>query len=392
VDCLVLVKAAIRLKFGRSSVALVQPSGLRTNSPSSRSLSMAQVEHTLPGQTRGGESCFIHEVGEPLPSAVVRGARTRLSPQARQEIGRLMRPDPARFLLELVFTWGAIVGTVVLAQWVHSYWLIVPAVCFIATRQNILALLMHEQCHRIGFRSRLGDYLCNLTSAYPLLMSVEGYRKIHLAHHRSYFTDKDPDFRRKQGEEWTFPQPGSRLLGTLLVALSGLGALAFFKGKQARQAPGASRSPSAPAWVRLTYYAALAGLLTWLHAWPIFLLYWVLPMMTVLQVIARWGAICEHRYNLIRPSIEESTPIIEPSWWESQLLPNLNFTLHIYHHWYPAIPHSKLPQVHRIFRREGLINEENIFRGFRAYVRFLLRPPAAAQVSSPGSRAGQAVS
>jgi fatty acid desaturase len=73
----------------------------------------------------------------------------------------------------------------------------------------------------------------------------------------------------------------------------------------------------------------------------------------------------------VEPSIEESTPLIELAWWEKILFPNLNFTLHIYHHWYPTIPFSKLPMVHLLLKREGLIDDRKVFHGYMSYLRFL---------------------
>lgn len=317
----------------------------------------------------------IYQVGEPLPVPLEEEARERLSPEGREEIKRLMRADPLNFFFQLALGWGTIVSAILLAEYLESLWATALAVVFVATRQNILALLMHEQCHRIGFRSKWGDYLCNFTCAYPLLVSVEGYRRVHLAHHQCFFTDKDPDYRRKQGKEWTFPQRAAELLKTLVVDLLGLNLWSAIKGKRASDGPAAQQDTSPPLWVRGSYYALLALFFTWMNLWPIFLIYWFLPLATVFQVIMRWGAICEHRYNLIHPTLGESTPIIETRWWERLLLPNLDFTMHIYHHWYPAISHSKLLRVHDIFRREGLLKEENVFRGYGTYLRFLLRKP-----------------
>ena len=31
------------------------------------------------------------------------------------------------------------------------------------------------------------------------------------------------------------------------------------------------------------------------------LLYWLVPLLTVTQVLVRWGALCEHKYNLDQP-------------------------------------------------------------------------------------------
>jgi fatty acid desaturase len=316
----------------------------------------------------------IWEVGEPLPAAVADDSRKHLSPAARAEIKDLMRPDPWHFVFQVVLTWGTIVAVVALAEYLQSVWATALAVVVVATRMNVLGLLMHEQAHRIGFRSRFGDYFCNFTCACPLLLTVEGYRRVHLTHHQCYFTPADPDYRRKQGRDWTFPKRVWELAKLFLLDLSLVSLVRTIRSKGGDGFEG-SRNGRLPLWVRLLYYAAWAAFLTWAQLWVVFLIYWLLPLATVLQLIVRWGAICEHKYNLIDPSLGESTPIIEPRWWERLLLPNLNFTLHVYHHYYPVIPYAKLPRVHEIFRREGLVNEANVFRGYWPYLRLLLGKP-----------------
>jgi fatty acid desaturase len=47
-------------------------------------------------------------------------------------------------------------------------------------------------------------------------------------------------------------------------------------------------------------------------------------------------------YNLPDASIEESSPIIARNWWGHLIMPNLNFTLHPYHHYFPGVPFSNL--------------------------------------------------
>jgi len=203
-------------------------------------------------------------------------------------------------------------------------------------------------------------------------VTLEGYRRVHLAHHQCYFTAADPDYRRKQGKEWTFPKRTAELLKLFLQDLTLLNLVTTLRGKQQAENRSGKRTGALPRWLRLGYYGLGAALITWLNGWPAFLIYWFLPLATVLQVIVRWGAICEHKYNLVSPTLEESTPIIEPRWWERLLLPNLNFTLHVYHHLYPVIPCRKLPRVHNVFRRERLVKENNLFRGYGSYLRFIL--------------------
>jgi fatty acid desaturase len=96
-----------------------------------------------------------------------------------------------------------------------------------------------------------------------------------------------------------------------------------------------------------------------------------LPLLTVFCVLVRLGAISEHIYNLPGPSVVESSPLILPKWWEKLLLPNLNFTLHPYHHYYPGIAYLNLPKVHEVFKREKLVSEENVFYGYGAYLKYL---------------------
>jgi fatty acid desaturase len=118
----------------------------------------------------------------------------------------LMKRDPEAWLKQLALAWGTIFGVIAFANRLHSLAFTVFAIFLVATRQNLLLLLMHEQVHWLGFKSKWGDLLCELMTAYPLLISLEGYRRVHLAHHVNYFDEKDPDYRRKQGAEWTFPQ------------------------------------------------------------------------------------------------------------------------------------------------------------------------------------------
>jgi fatty acid desaturase len=148
-----------------------------------------------------------------------------LSAAAKQQLKELMRTDPGRFLFQLALAWAAIAAAVIASAYLQSVWVSLIAILFVATRQNVLALLMHEQVHHRGFRSKRGDLFCDLAIAYPLLMSLASYRRVHLAHHRYFMTEKDPDYVRKSGAAWAFPQHARQLIKTLAADLIGLNAL-----------------------------------------------------------------------------------------------------------------------------------------------------------------------
>ena len=308
----------------------------------------------------------------PLPPAVKEGKHL-LSASARSEIAALNGARPGAFTYQLVLAWVVIVGIIACAVYLDSMWATIVAILVVATRHNVLGLLVHDQAHFLGYRGRHGDLVVDLFAAYPLLvLSVEGYSQVHLAHHRDYFGDTDPDFARKRGEEWSFPKTPLGTAKLFLADLSGINTLRLIRGKRpASGNPTFPRRYPVPKWVRPLYFVLLAVALTVTGAWGLFLLYWMLPIVTVSQLIVRWGAICEHKYNLETPSVAESTPLIVLSRWERLLLPNLNFAMHPYHHYFPGVSFSLLPKVHEIYCREGLVNHENVFRGYRAYLHYV---------------------
>ena len=309
-----------------------------------------------------------------LRPAVVAGPRS-LSPAARAEIRALSGPRKGRFLLELAVNWLVIALTI--AAGVHFDNLLVTLLCIyiIGTRQMILGLLLHEQVHRLAIRGKYGDWFVNLFAVYPLFATtVEDYAKVHLSHHKYFFTRKDPDFLRKAGEDWTFPARWTTILRMVLRDLTGLNTIGLIRGKTAPTGVDEFNRPHpSPKWLRIGYFVALAVILTLVHGWIVFLVYWVVPILTVLQLIIRWLAACEHKYNVENGDILETTPLVRLKWWQRVVIPDLNFAMHVYHHAHPGISFANLPKVHEIYRREGLVDESAVFNGAGAYLSYLFK-------------------
>lgn len=306
-----------------------------------------------------------------LPPALL-GDNNKLSEQARTRIRDLSGARPVAFLCQAGAAWGVTLAVIALALHVSQVWMTALAILLIATRFNVFGLLVHEQVHFLGLKGRYGDALANLLVAYPLLgITVENYAQVHLAHHKYFFTEKDPDFLRKSGTEWNFPMPGGRLAKLFLSDLLGLTFIKLVLGKRADEAQIFKRPHPTPKWIRPVYYLVVAALLTYTGTWLVFLVYWLLPLVTVFPAIIRLGAIAEHIYDLPCASVVDASPLMLQTWWEKLFLPNLNFTLHPYHHYYPGVAHTNLPKVHEIFRQENLVVEENIFHGYWAFLKYL---------------------
>ena len=75
-----------------------------------------------------------------------------------------------------------------------SNYLLLPIAIFIATRQNALAVQIHEAAHYHLFKNqKINDKFCNLFASYWIPNDVESYRVNHLKHHRFLHSENDPD-------------------------------------------------------------------------------------------------------------------------------------------------------------------------------------------------------
>ena len=327
---------------------------------------------------------------ERLPSALL-GDKSNLSDKARLEILNLNGARPVAFLGQAFRAWAVIVGMIAFANSMDSVLVNLVAIIIIATRFNIFGLLVHEQVHFLGLRGRYGDVIADLIVAYPLLgVTIKSYAKVHLSHHKFYFTDKDPDHLRKAGIDWTFPMSSLHLAKLIFSDIVGLSFIKLLRGKHHENTKFFQRPHPSPQWLRYLFYLVTAGLLTYTGTWNIFVMYWMVPLLTVFPLIVRLGAISEHVYNMPGASVIESSPLIIQKWWEKLLLPNLNFTFHAYHHFYPGVAWLNLPRVHDIFKRERLVSEPNVFYGYWAYLKYLQssqqKPATLAGSSSRGAR------
>lgn len=307
-----------------------------------------------------------------LPAAVLR----KPSPEARKNINQLSKADPKSFLEQLAWSWLIIIAGVSAAVYFDNVLVSLLTIFIIAGRQNTFGLLMHEQTHYLGLKSRWGDVIADLLVSYPLLfLSVKSYARVHLTHHKQCLTEADPDLVHKSGEDWCFPMKASRLVWLLLRDTLGLSLISTMLGLNRKTgALNIKRLGPDHAWLTWVYFAVWAALFNWTHSWHIFLLYWLLPLCTILQGFVRLGAICEHVYILNAP-LPTSTAVIIPTWWENLISPSLNFLYHIYHHYFPGVPFARLPQVHALFVKEGLVEEKHVFKSIFSYLRFLVSMP-----------------
>jgi fatty acid desaturase len=304
---------------------------------------------------------------------IIKTASPEVEAEIQARVRNLIGARPLPFIRQLIGAWCVIIGAISIAIWLDSAWMSLIAIFLVATRQNLLGLLVHEQVHRLGSRARYGDLITNLFAGYPLLvLTVEGYAQVHLAHHKYFYTEKDPDYARKSGPEWSIPMSRFQFARMFLLDILGINTLRLIRSKKPKSdgvRDEFRRRRPTPQWTRPTFWIIVAATLSYSGGWMYFLLYWVLPLLTVAQCLVRLGALSEHKYNVNSSELNDSTHLIELAWWERALLPNLNFTLHHYHHMFPGLSFSTLPLVHRMYREANLVYQENVLHGYADFIR-----------------------
>lgn len=253
-----------------------------------------------------------------------------------------------RALVALLFDWAVIVGCFALSLAVPHPLVWILCGVGIAARQHALLILMHDASHfRLlpgrRWNDRVGNWLC----AWPLLITTEGYRANHLAHHSHLNTDDDPDWVRKHGrEDWTFPKSKWGVVVLLLRELCGRGFLQALWSIGDLSTTKLRAAKTKSSWVeRLAYYAVLATGVTLTSLWIPVLLLWFLPAFTLLPVILRIRSIAEH-FGVEGEHEFNKSRNLHCRWWERCLLAPHNSGYHLDHHLYPSVPFYNLPRLH----------------------------------------------
>ncbi len=314
--------------------------------------------------------------GAAVIDADTRGMRPRIDPAALRV---MMRVDARASLAAIAFDWGTIATAIAFAERVSHPLAYLAAVVVIGARQHGLGVMMHEGAH-LGLHKRrpLNDLIGELLAAWPLFISMRGYRAHHNEHHRHLNSERDPDFRYRTEEdgsprdEFQFPMPPGRLALLLIKDLIGLG-LARMLGTLRRivaseggEKTTRERSPSDRALdrTRLVFYAALVTILTVTGGWRGFALYWLVPLFTWMSMVTRLRGIAEHWG--ISGRVGTRTTLV--SWLEGFLLAPHNIGFHADHHMFPAVRFYALPELHRVLAGRGVFSAKGRLRRTHGYL------------------------
>jgi len=341
---------------------------------------------------RPGEGEEFRE-GLRAASSTAAGRRTRhlLDPA---ELDSLTRLDDRRSALAVAQTFGLAGTSVAAGLWVWGQPLaVLLAMLVVATQQHALFVLAHDAAHYRLFGSRrLNDAVgrfCGILGG----ISMCTYRVTHRLHHNHLYGQQDPDVALNGG----YPRGKVYLLRKLAIDLTGWTApktFAYFFGAPSinadtRQAlrPLDDTSPALrlaarhDRWAVVSFHLlAPAVCLSWggIDALVKWLILWIVPLVTLLQALLRLRAVAEHGapggYDSPLRAARTNLPGPGPLGWivRATLFPH-HVNYHVEHHLYPAVPHYRLPELHRLLRSRGVLDGAEV-RSFADTMRRVFAP------------------
>ncbi|WP_140986357.1 fatty acid desaturase family protein [Asticcacaulis tiandongensis] len=251
------------------------------------------------------------------------------------DLKRLSRRIPVTWLKDAALDWGVIALTFGLLGWAQSLWLILPAILVIGNRQHALALLGHDGTHfTITYNKRLNDLLNDLLAWMPLGLTGDGYRNLHILHHRDLGTMHDPEivYKGLRADQWDLP---AKLKDVLTLAARDLigGGVIDYKIIFDYSRPTRNRTYAALALWHLTFNAVLLTFGLW---WVSVI--WYVSLLTSFIMFFRLRMWIEHQGT-------DTTQRLHLNGWQGPLLaPHLSWH-HWEHHFWPSIPYARLPHL-----------------------------------------------
>ena len=323
-----------------------------------------------------------------------RGDRPRRVLSA-DELAGLTELRDARSLGAIALTIGIIALAVSFGIMAWPSPAVALAVIVIGIQQHALFILAHDAAHYRLFRSRAVNDVVGRAIGMTGGISMCTYSVIHRLHHNNLSTEEDPDTAIHGG----YPRGVAYLWKKLAEDALGLNAwktFAYFFGSPAinRETNRAARplddtSPALRAaarrdrWLVVAFHVAapiVCFAVGGLHALVLYLVLWVLPGVTVLQVILRLRAIAEHgavtdlSSPLTAARCNRTTGSVANWMGRAVLFPH-HVNYHLEHHLYPAVPHYNLPRLHRLLDDKGVLADAEV-RDVRSTLRMIFAPRA----------------
>lgn len=286
--------------------------------------------------------------------------RYKFSPEITSQIRELTKLDNWHGLLALLEDYLIILASILITS--HITWFFYPiALLVIGSRQRALATLMHESAHGVlaknKFLNWVGGTFC---SGYLILQQMTVYKKSHCYEHHCHLgnPELDPDFKFYREEGLYNPHSPKDFLVKHIIQpllLFKVPQYVFYLVKhrlfgKGGDACGAAQSAGRKeSMIVLAYLLTIVGTSIWFGFWDELILFWLVPYITVFQVLGYFIEVSEH-YPLVGNNTVDlymSRNRFSP-WYEAFFTSMHCENFHLIHHLMPSVPFWNQPKAHLI--------------------------------------------
>jgi fatty acid desaturase len=283
----------------------------------------------------------------------------------------LSKIKPWRGILQVALEW---VGVAVGISLCETYWhplLYIATVIWIGSRQGALAVMMHEAVHyRLLPNRKWNDWVGEIFTAWPVLLTVHVYRQNHWAHHRHVNKPEDPDWLRKQDNPlFEYPKSGIDMVFITLKYWLGFYAIKVFADINQ-----VAKIPPQLKYLRLFFYTAVVLASIVFHFWLGLLIYWIVPLFTYFMWIVYVRGVAEHFGGIEdHEDLLKKTRHLEANFFERLLITPNYIHVHIGHHLYPSVPFYNLRELQRrLMLNPDYAERAHVTKGYVALVKEVL--------------------
>ncbi|PRQ10077.1 fatty acid desaturase [Enhygromyxa salina] len=277
-------------------------------------------------------------------------AQPSADPQLIRELSRL---EPSRWLGAAIADWAVIALTFIVVDAIDHPLAYALAVVPLGSRQQALGALFHDAAHKLVCRpSWLNDALGSALAAWPLGLTLGGYRRYHFAHHKQLGSAEDPENHHKGLiRQWRLPARAPRVLLGFLGDLVGGGLPHLLAaGKLTRPVSVVEALGMAVFWGVIVGACWVLGVV-WV---PIV---WVVSIATVFWSGVRLRIWTEHL------GTRGTHRVHVPEWLEQLIMPH-DIGLHWEHHRHPSVPFYRLGELRAALPGPPIVTLPALARAF----------------------------
>ena len=236
-------------------------------------------------------------------------------------------------------------------------------VVLVAIAQHRLSGLAHDASHFTLFKNKLANELASdLLLMFPLVAMTQRYRAAHLGHHQFVNDpDRDPDLIRLNAVE-PHHFPVSKLGFWRRYVVRGLwppSILRYLLGraKAANLDAGGAGRPLRVVYpsrvgrsLRGAYWLSVLAAVHLGGVWPLFGLFWVVPLLTAYPLLMQLREIAHHSNAPDDGDLTNSRVFRVHPVWGACVFP-YGQAFHLTHHLFAMIPHYRVAEAHALLLR-----------------------------------------